>query len=211
MAARMTRAIILANGPLPGINRARTCLASGGLVVCADGGAGHARRLRIRPDCIIGDIDSVSARTRAFFRDVPLLRIADQESTDLEKAVSYCIARRRPSVTILGGLGGRIDHTAGNLGIFRKFGRLIDITMVDSHGELTLIRTRAALRANIGETLSLIPLDRCTGVSTSGLRYPLRNESLEIGVREGTSNEAVARAVSIRVRKGTLLLYRIAS
>ena len=59
-----------------------------------------------------------------------------------------------------------------------------------------------------GEKLSLIPLDRCEGVSTKNLKYALQNEILELGIREGISNEATASTVSVRLRRGTLLLYR---
>ena len=52
-----------------------------------------------------------------------------------------------------------------------------------------------------------MPLDRCEGIQTIGLKYPLDNESLELGVREGASNEVISSPVRISVKKGCLLLF----
>jgi thiamine pyrophosphokinase len=49
----------------------------------------------------------------------------------------------------------------------------------------------------------------CSGIVTTGLKYPLKRESLALGVREGSSNEAVAPAVTISCREGSLLLFKI--
>ena len=60
-------------------------------IVCADGGANHARRLGITPDIIIGDLDSITASTKNYFKKIPLVLVADQYSTDLEKAIGCTI------------------------------------------------------------------------------------------------------------------------
>ena len=46
---------------------------------------------------------------------------------------------------------------------------------------------------------------------TTGLKYALDNGSLELGIREGTSNVVVASTVTIKVAKGNLLLYTVTS
>ena len=183
--------------------------AAADLVVCADGGANSARRLGVKPDVILGDFDSITPHTRRFFRTVPQLFMEDQNSTDMEKALKYCVERRVSSADVVGALGGRIDHAMGNLGCFKKFGNRLHLRFVDVRSELTLVKRSVRLSVNIGDELSLIPLDRCSGVSTTNLKYSLRNDLLETGVRAGISNVATARTVGVRVRRGTLLLYRM--
>jgi thiamine pyrophosphokinase len=178
------------------------------LVVCADGGANHARRMKITPTVILGDLDSISVSTKRFFRKIPLLQIKDQESTDLEKAIGFCIARHAPCADVVGATGDRIDHSTGGLGCFKKFGRRIELRMYDTVGFLSLVRGTSHLKMKKGETLSLIPLERCRGVSTRNLLYRLSNDVLELGVREGISNEATSSLVRVSVKSGTLLLYR---
>ena len=200
--------LIIANGTMLKRKHAREIAAHSDVIVCADGGANSARSLGIRPDVILGDLDSITALTRKFFRAVPLLSIEDQNSTDMEKAIDYCLQRCITSVDVIGGTGDRIDHTTGNLGCFKKFGDRMRLRFIDTVGVLTQIHDSTRFSAELGEKLSLIPLDRCSGVTTVNLKYRLTNDILELGVREGISNEAVGKKVSITLRRGTLLLYR---
>lgn len=202
------RGLIIANGTLPRRSTVRTLAAAADVIVCADGGANGARKLGIRPDVILGDFDSITPSTKKFFRAIPVMLIEEQNRTDMEKAIDYCIRRRIASVDVVGATGDRIDHTTGNLWCFKKFGDRVRLRFIDSVGVLTQIRGSIRLSMEIGERLSLIPLDRCSGVTTANLKYPLHNDLLELGVKEGISNEATGTSVKITVRQGTMLLFR---
>ncbi len=202
------KALIIANGALPPLQMVRKLIKSANTVVCADGGANAARKLSIKPDFIVGDMDSISLATKKFFRGVPRLFIEDQNSTDLEKALEFCIHRGLTAVDVIGATGERVDHTTGSLGCFKKFGREVELTFFDPVGEIRLVRQKARFKCKKGERLSLIPLNRCEGVSTKNLKYMLCNEILELGIREGIGNEATSSDVLIRVNRGTLLVYR---
>jgi thiamine pyrophosphokinase len=206
--ANKTDTVILANGSIPGVKTIRAIFAAAGFIVCADGGANQARKLGITPDVIIGDFDSISAVSRRFFRHVPQIHIPDQENTDLEKAILYCIGRKVRSVTVVGASGDRIDHVTGALGCFKKFGKKVRLKFVDALGELIPVGSSVTIATAPGTVISLIPIGKCSGISTTNLRYPLKNESLEIGVRDGISNEVIGTPVSVTVARGTLLLYR---
>ena len=54
----LQRIIIFANGELPDLTKARALLRPGDVIICADGGTRHALSLDVRPDLIIGDLDS---------------------------------------------------------------------------------------------------------------------------------------------------------
>lgn len=202
------RALIIANGVLPSRDMMDTILAAADLIVCADGGANHTRKLALTPDVILGDLDSISAATKKFYRHIPQILVPDQNSTDLEKAIQFCVRRKIPSANIVGVTGDRLDHVTGSIGCFKKYGRRIELTMIDSRGILELVKGTLRLRTSVGARISLIPVDHCSGVTTTHLKYPLKNDDLELGVREGISNEATAKNVTIRVRRGTLLCYR---
>ncbi len=201
------KACIIANGSIPSASTVRKIIGSCDMIICADGGANHAAKLRITPDLIIGDLDSISSTTKRLFKAVSVILQKEQYSTDLEKAIRYCISHHFDSADIIGATGGRIDHTVGNLGCFRKFGKRIQLRMIDEQGELSLIHKNIQFRTRKGALISLIPLNRCSGITTSNLKYPLRNGTLELGVREGTHNVATSATVCVSVKKGTLLLY----
>ncbi len=178
------------------------------IVICADGGADQARKLGITPDIILGDFDSISRTTKKLFRRVPQIFLEDQNSTDLEKGLDFCIHRHIAAADIVGATGDRIDHTTGCIGALKKYGKRIEIMAFDAVGTLQPVVHALHLRTSVGEKISLIPVDRCSGITTTNLRYPLEDDRLALGIREGTSNEATAKRVTIRVRRGTLLCYR---
>jgi thiamine pyrophosphokinase len=202
------KALIIANGTLPTKQLVRKLASAASIIVCADGGANWARKLHIKPDIILGDFDSISNTTKKYFKNVPLLFIDDQNSTDLEKAIAFCIRRKMGSIDIIGAIGGRIDHTIGSLGCFKKLGSKTKLRLFDPMGVISLIKKQVQLKMRKGEKLSLIPLDRCVGITTKDLKYALKNDVLELGIQEGISNEATSSKVTISVKRGTLLLYR---
>lgn len=210
------RALIIANGDLPDRRIIGEVLRSCRYVVCADGGARHAMRLGIRPDIILGDFDSLRDPIRRHFsssggrarRRVRILPVPDQESTDLEKAIRHCIGRGVRQATVVGATGARSDHSSLALGCFRKFGRRIELRIIDRAGTITMPARDTCIPLEEGEPFSLIPVGRCAGVRLENALYPLRDEALEPGVREGVSNRALGGPVRLRYRTGVLLLYR---
>ena len=202
-------AVVLANGRPPTTRLLRRLHRNAEIMVCADGGANAAARAGIRPDLIIGDFDSVTPATLRKLRSVRIRRIAEQNSTDLEKAIRWLLRKGIREITIAGATGGRLDHIAGNLNILGKYSRRANLRVVESEGELFPVGARRELSYPAGTTVSMIPLSRCSGVTTKGLRWELRNAVLELGVRDGTSNEVVSTPATINVRSGTLLLYHV--
>jgi len=202
-------ALLLANGNSPTKSLFLSCRKRSEFFVCADGGANYAAEFGERPDLIIGDLDSIKASTVRKFQSVTTRRIADQNSTDLEKALSWLIRRNYSDIVVLGATGGRVDHLAGNLSALGKFSKRAHITFVDESGEMRSAGSETVLDASPGTIISLIPLSRCEGIVTKGLRWELLNGVLELGFREGTSNIVKSSPVTIRVRRGTLLIYQL--
>ncbi|MGH2568473.1 MAG: thiamine diphosphokinase [Bacteroidota bacterium] len=205
----LKQALILANGEPPKKSHLQSLLKQCGLFVCADGGANTALKLGLKPDAIVGDMDSIHTETRAKFQHIPMHEDSDDETTDLEKAISWTIKQKFEHIIVVGATGKRLDHNVGNLGVLAKFYPDAIIKLVDDTGELMYVGREHSLEAPVHSVISLIPLTRCEGVTTKGLAYALDNESLELGVREGTSNVVVANPVVIKVKRGNLLIYKL--
>jgi len=206
---RTRHALIVANGEPPPRALLRRVLSTCDLYVCADGGANTASRYRLYPHVIIGDLDSVRRAALRRMRTTDVIRIPEQDSTDLEKALAWTIDRGYRTVTVLGATGGRLDHVAGNLSALAKYSRHAHIRFMDADGELLSVGRRLVLDLPRGTTVSLIPVGRCRGVSTRGLRWNLRNDVLEPGVRDSTSNVVTRREVTVSVGRGQLLFFRV--
>lgn len=205
------RILILANGHPPSKRLLRRLLKQSDLFVCADGGANTAARFGLRPDLIIGDLDSISSATLRKFRTVRAKRIADQNSTDLEKALSWATGKGHTDFVVAGATGRRLDHSLGNLSALVKFSRKARIQFVDDDSTLCFVGPVFEFEAQPGTVVSLIPLSLCEGVVTRGLKWELKNESLKLGFRESTSNLVKSSPVRISVRRGDLLLFAVRS
>ena len=201
------KALLICNGSMPKQASIAPLLREKPFIVCADGGANKSRRLGIRPDLIIGDFDSITSSTKKYFSRVPSIRLGSQDSTDLEKALDHLLKLDIRNADVLGATGGRPDHMLSNFSILKKYRKKISLRFIDPYGTLQIIEGRYKLNLPVGSLISLIPLGRCDGITTIGLKYALSNETLELGVREGTSNEVLASPVTINVKKGCLLIF----
>lgn len=204
-----TSALIIGNGPLPPRRRILPLIASGTLIVCADGGANRARMRGLRPHVIVGDLDSLRPETAAAFPEARIIRIGDQESTDLEKAIDYVLKQGIGRAIVIGATGRRPDHELANLSILARYQGRLELSFLDAWSRIRIVDGEISLPLEIGTTVSLLPLGRCEGITTRGLEWPLNNASLEPGVRESISNRVISSPVLIRLRNGKLLLFII--
>jgi len=197
--------LLLANGeppPRPFLRRLRHAC---GMFIAADGGANAALRAGLRPDVIIGDLDSLRPATRRAFRTSLLLRVRRQDNTDLEKALDYVTALGARRVVVAGITGRRIDFTLGNLSVLWKYTAALDIIVAGDGWEAFPAGRRRTVRARKGTTVSLVPFGPCGGITLRGLRYPLTNASMKVG-EIGVSNVVVRSPFSVAVRRGRMLI-----
>ena len=88
MNSHFSQVIILANGNYPTHPIALGRLHSGLPVVCCDGAANRFVAEGGIPAAIIGDGDSLAPAVREAFADA-IVHVAEQETNDLTKAVTY--------------------------------------------------------------------------------------------------------------------------
>jgi thiamine pyrophosphokinase len=203
------RALVIANGEPPKKQRLQSLVREANIVICADGGANTALKAGIVPHAIVGDLDSIHTEALVKFRNVPTYEDRDVETTDLEKTITWAIKAKYDHITVVGASGKRIDHSIGNLGVIAKFYPDAIVRFVDDLGEICYVGRELRFEAKKGDVVSLIPLNRCVGVVTEGLRHALEGEILELGVREGTSNVVISTPVRVRVKRGHLLLFKL--
>ncbi len=198
-------ALLILNGDPPSKTALRALAAQVDLVVAADGGANSARRFKIRPDLIVGDLDSITPATRRHFRSVETIFDPSQETTDFEKALAVLRTRKFRDIVVVGAAGGRLDFTLGNFVSIFKFTASLNLTFRGDDWFAVPVSRRLRLFLPEGTTVSLLPFGSCSGISLTGFRYPLRNASMRGGAT-GLSNVAVKRPCEIRVRSGNLLV-----
>lgn len=206
----MKKCVIIANGKAPKKSIFPFLKKQGfTTLICADGGANSALRLKLIPDFIIGDLDSIHPDTFKFYEDkTTIRRVKSQDDTDVEKCLKFAIKNRYSECVLTGVIGDRLDHSFSNLGIVLRYSRLISLKVISERSFLTVHKGNFCLRTIPGETLSIYAFDRKTKISSTGLKYELQNATLPYGLRESTSNEAVDGEVHLKVKGGRVFIIR---
>lgn len=207
---KQKKAIIIGNGKAPKIKELDFFIKEGfSFIVAADGGANTAFKLGLIPDLVIGDFDSIREDVLEYFSDkTELKQIKRQSDTDIEKGIKFLIRKKFSDAVLLGASGNRLDHTFCNIGNILKYKGKINIHLFHEKTIATVYEKSVRLKTKVGETISIYGIDNKTFISTSGLKYPLKNETLPFGVRGGTSNEAVADEVLIEISGGKVIVMR---
>ena len=200
---------------------------------CADGGANRLYddmpalfpqhtpaqvRAAFVPDVIVGDLDSVRPEVLAFYGEMGTRCVdlsADQDTTDLHKAVTHMVDSAwrvqqgsggsldkeiagkgwatEHRIFAAGALGGRFDHEMSNVSAAHEF---VDTHVVligrNSMAFVVPANTSVAIVPDAereGPSCGLVPMCGPAGsVRTSGLRWNLEGDSLEMGRLISTSN-----------------------
>lgn len=197
--------LIVGNGEAPPPTLLQLRYAHASLRIAADGGYHHMAEWGYLPEVVIGDLDSLRP---PLDNRITVIQVADQETNDLEKAISYAIAQNKRKLVVLGATGLRLDHTLKNLSVLQQFHSRVDhIHFEDALHRIHVLPQQARFTLPVGTSVSLFPLSgRVEGICTNGLKYGLNNEVLENGWRDGSSNEVVSELVQIQYTSGCLLL-----
>jgi len=207
----MKRAVIFVNGQVNDLEFVRSLILPGDLLLAADGGTRHALELNLMPSKIIGDLDSLPEP------DLKLAKASgcevfqhprDKDESDFELALRLAIDSGFRELLVIGALGGRLDQTLANLALLTNPALAeLEIKMDDGVEEAWFVRNRCDLCGKIGDTVSLIPWrGNVSGITTSGLRWPLKNETLFADRTRGISNELSTDKGNIQIKNGLLLV-----
>ncbi|MCB0300683.1 MAG: thiamine diphosphokinase [Calditrichaeota bacterium] len=199
--------LLFANGEVTSAEIERIRKLNFDQIVAADGGATNALKFGILPDVVIGDLDSITPEIREKLPDAQLLHRPSQEINDLHKALDFCVDSGAVSVTVLGITGKRFDHSLNNFSVLCHFDQQLNLQIFDANSQIFIVRDKWTFTGKPGQTVSQIPLGAVAGVTTAGLQWELRNETLAMGVREGCSNVFREAHVRVSIESGILLVF----
>ena len=200
-------ALLIGNGEKPSAKLLRALAAQADFIVAADGGANIAFSSAITPDLIIGDLDSVSAAVRQKLSPEKFLLVKNQNNTDLEKALIYLQNRGCKKCILTGFSGGRWDFSIGNLLALTRFAQKMDLKIAADNWTGYVLTGPKRFTHSKGIRVSLIALKTCTGVTLSGLKFPLKNTRLTVGMTRSLSNQTTGKTFSVSFTHGQLLVY----
>lgn len=175
------------------------------LTVAADAGRLTAEKCGITPQIVAGDFDS-----SAFPQDYPaeIVRVpAEKDDTDTMLACDLAIRRGASEILIVGGTGGRIDHTLSNLFLLENLReRGVYAMLCDGENRVRLLQNETCTLHRTHYTyFSLIALGDAT-VTLTGCRYPLTDAPLRRALPYAVSNEISGETAEITVSGAPVFL-----
>ena len=175
-------------------------------IIAADGGYDILKKHNIKPDILLGDFDSIT--------DIPehinLIRHpVKKDDTDTFLAYKTAFSKGYKNFVILGGVGGRFDHTAANIQTL--------LNMAKNGGRGFLLGKNSVMTTIFNSSIEFSPKSNGSlgifaqggnayNVTISGLKYKADNITLESDTPMGVSNEFIGERATISVENGSLFI-----
>lgn len=204
------RVYIFANGAIPNLRNAKAILDADRYIIAADGGSRHLQEMDLIPDMLVGDLDSIQPdylkslnAAKVEIKQYPVAK----DLTDLEIAIQQTKDLNPEQIVIVGGMGGRFDHALANVLLLAKYTQPeLSVMMDDGSVQIMVIKEKQVIYGKAGNLVSLIPIDESvTGISTTGLAYPLQDAVLALGESRGISNVMLGERANVSLKTGMLL------
>ncbi|MBE6577316.1 MAG: thiamine diphosphokinase [Ruminococcaceae bacterium] len=173
------------------------------ICIAADSGYKNAKVLGEKVDVLLGDFDSIGEPLPDGIKVITVP--AEKDFTDTQLAVQTALDMGANEIVIVGGLGGRLDHTLANLGLLQKLGDMrVHAVATDGYNRVRYINGSSTLIAKSQyKYVSVLPIDKkIKGVDIEGCKYPLKNATLMRDDTLAVSNEVTGNCALISVRKG---------
>ena len=178
------------------------------LIVCADTAYLAAQAENILPHAVIGDFDHAEHEDK-LSADQKVLRFSSiKDDTDTMLCVKYALNRGADEIVIVGGIGGRLDHTFANIQTLSYIrSRSAVGTILDGDHVVTTVDSRITLKKDGYDYASVFALDPvCRDVTLKGFKYEAEHIDLTSHFPLGVSNEITADTAEIAVGEGNLLV-----
>lgn len=184
------------------------------LIIAVDKGLEALHKLNIIPHHIVGDLDSINPNLIKVYKNYSEVILhkynSKKDYTDTDIALNLAIKLKSSTITIIGALGKRIDHTLSNIHILTNALKAkVPCQILDTNNRMYLINSSHIIlkKEAYGNYISLIPLTSLVkGLTLTGFQYPLTNFNLRIGKSLGISNEILYDYANITLKTGILIV-----
>ena len=198
--------VLVANGQRPSHQKIIQIIKDAEKIICIDNGYEIVKDLKIIPSVIIGDLDSVNLNE--VDQSVEIIKREDQNLSDLEKALNYCIEKGFSKVYLLASTGLRDDHNLANLILIIDFIEKINVIILSDEYEIEVVKGKKEYKSKKNTQISIISINEGNKITTGGLKYNLKDEVLK-SRSHGISNSTIEDNFFIECVKPILLFRKL--
>lgn len=205
----MRRCVVIGGADIGRYDRIRSCLRTDDFYICCDSGLKHREGLGIVPDLIVGDFDSCE---NPHTETETIVLPCEKDDTDTVFAVKEALARGFQQFLLVGVIGGRLDHTLGNVSLLLMLhARGKAAAAVDDYSEMEIVSNLPVQIDDRYAFFSLLNISgTAQGITIKNAKYPLQDAEITCEYQYGISNEVLpGRTAEVSVENGRLLLIKI--
>ncbi|MDR2559001.1 MAG: thiamine diphosphokinase [Oscillospiraceae bacterium] len=200
------RAVIISGGEISDYDyiKSRIMQFCADIIICADSGYNHAVKMELAVNLIAGDFDSIGKIPE----NIETARYpSEKNQTDTEIALSHAREAGAQEFLIVGATGTRTDHMLTNIFMLKNCLECGErAAIIDEHNRIRITDSKLEIKDKKDSIISLVPLTDCIGVTTEGLKYPLKSAELKLGEGFGVSNVMIGDKALVLVDKGIMLV-----
>ncbi len=205
----MRRCVIIGGADIGRYDRVRGYLRKDDFYICCDSGLKHRAGLGVAPDLIVGDFDS---HENPHLDIETIVLPCEKDDTDTVFAVKEALKRGFEEFLLVGVIGGRLDHTLGNVSILLMLdAQGKKAVAVDDFSELEIVSDQSAQIEDRYAYFSLLNISgTARDVIIRGAKYPLEGAEITCEYQYGVSNEPLpGQTAVVTVGRGRLLLIKV--
>ncbi|MFW6121747.1 MAG: thiamine diphosphokinase [Petrotogales bacterium] len=181
-------------------------------LVAVDSGANLLFEIRVLPDLLIGDLDSIGRKALNWCseNDVEIMSFGtSKDETDTELALNEMYKRGFNEVLLLNALGDRPDHFITTIYLLYSYSEKMNVFINNENLISSVLSGSNLLEAKKGELWSILPVgEKIPVVSLKGFEYEIDRKTMPFSKPFGSSNVSKSNKVTINTEKGTVIYFR---
>ncbi len=205
----MKRCVIIGGAKINNYSEIRKMLSEDDFFIFCDSGLSHKAPLGISADLIVGDFDS-HPRPDCTCEIIALPR--EKDDTDTFFAAKEALRRGFSDFLLLGVIGGRLDHSLGNISIMLMLHEKgATAKIIDDFSEMEIVDKSAKAISPEFPYFSVINIDGvCSDVTIENAKFPLSHGEIPPEYQYGISNETIGgKSAVVSVGRGRALLVKV--
>lgn len=201
--------MIIGGADIGRYDRIHSYLREDDFYICCDSGLKHCEKLGIIPNLIVGDFDSYKNP----HMDVETIILpCEKDDTDTVFAVKEALSRGFQDFLLVGVIGGRLDHTLGNVSLLLMLDAQGKTAMaLDDFSEMQIVSDQPVQIEDCYAYFSLLNISgTAQGITIKNAKYPLDKAEISCEYQYGISNEVLpGKTALVTVNRGRLLLIKV--
>ena len=205
----MKRCVIIGGADITRYDRVRAHLRADDFSIYCDSGLRHREALGVAPNLIVGDFDS---HENPHLNVETIVLPREKDDTDTVFAVKEALSRGFQDFLLVGVIGGRLDHTLGNVSILLMLDAMGKTAMaVDDFSEMEVVSRAPARIDDRYAYFSLLNITGAArGITIKNAKYPLADAEITCDYQYGVSNEVLpGMTAEVSLKDGRLLLIKV--